>query len=344
MLEERDKKVLCAIVQSYINRPDPVGSGFITKSYSFSLSPATIRNIMADLVEMGFLRQPHTSAGRVPTDKGYRLYVDSLCSGESEPDNRKFVHDLAGELESIKNDIDLLFEETTKRLSSFSHYLSAVLSPNAGVATFNKIKLLKHSGNQIVTLLFTDEGLVKNRTIDLGSEISQRDLNRIALYLNSEFYGFNLDEIRLRIMREMAEEKIVCDRLISRALRICKEAVAFPYDNIFISGFSEVLRLPEFSDVERIKDISRAIEDKHLIVKLLDSLLESGNTSVQVLIGSENSVSEMKQFSMVAAIYKKGDKPVGSVGIIGPTRMDYSKAICMVDLTALFLSRMLSER
>ncbi len=342
MLDERNKKILCAVIQSYINNPDPVGSRFITKKYAFSLSPATIRNIMSDLEEMGFLSQPHTSAGRVPTDKGYRFYVDSLYSGENQSDNRTFVYELTEELESIKNDIDTLLSETTKRLSNFSHYLSVALSPKTGIATFNRIKLLKHKGNHVVTVLFTDEGLIKNRVVDVDSELTQRDLNRISAYLNSEFHGCTLDEIRSRIIKEMAKEKVLCDRLISRAIRICREALSFPYGDIFISGFSEVLGLPDFSDVEKIKEISRAIEDKHLIVKLLDRLSEV--EGVQIIIGSENSVAEMRKFSVVASTYKEGSKPIGCVGIIGPTRMDYSKTITMVDIAARFITRMFSGR
>ncbi|MBI4691098.1 MAG: heat-inducible transcription repressor HrcA [Nitrospirae bacterium] len=340
MIDERDKKILCAVVQSYINSPDPVGSRFITKKYAFSLSPATIRNIMSDLEEMGFLSQPHTSAGRVPTDKGYRFYVDFLCSEEYQADNRTFVYELTRELESIKNDIDILLSETTRRLSNFSHYLGVALSPKAGIATFNRIKLMKYRGNQVVTILLTDEGLVKNKIVDVDFELSQRDLNRISSYLNSEFYGSTLEDIRLRIIREMAEEKILCDTLISRAIRICREALSFQYGDIFISGFSEVLGLPDFSDIERIKEISKAIEDKHLIIKLLDKLSKS--EGIQIIIGSENSAVEMKKFSVVASTYKEGNKPIGSVGIIGPTRMDYSKTIAMVDIAARFLTGIVS--
>jgi len=347
MLDERDRKILCAIVQSYINNPDPVGSRFITKKYAFSLSPATIRNIMSDLEEMGFLIQPHTSAGRVPTDKGYRFYVDSLYPEEHEPDNRTFVSELTRELESIRNDMDSLLAETIKRLSNFSHYLSVALSPRTGGTTFSKIKLLRHKGNSVVAVLFTDEGLVKNKVIEADSDLSQRDLNRIASYLNSEFHGFTLDEIRSRVVSDMAREKVLCDTLISRAIKICREILSFPYGNIFISGFSEVLGLPDFSDIEKIKEISRAMEDKHLIVKLLDRLLESsalaGREGVQVIIGSENSVLEMKKFSVIASTYKEGGRPVGSVGIIGPTRMDYSKTIAMVDIAARFITSMIEE-
>lgn len=340
MLDERDKRILCAIVQSYINNPDPVGSRFITRKYAFSLSPSTIRNTMADLEEMGFLTQPHTSAGRVPTDKGYRFYVDSLSSGDYQINNRSFVSELTRELESIRDDIDILLDRTTRRLSNFSHYLSVALSPAAGETTFNRLELLKHKGSRVVAVLFTNEGLIKNKVIEVDAELTQHDLNRISAYLNSEFYDHTLDEIHSRLLKEMAREKVLCDKLISRALRICKEALSFTYGNIFISGLAEVLELPDFSEVEKIREISRAIEDKHLIVKLLDRFLELDG--VQVIIGSENSIAEMRRFSIVASTYKEGSRSVGSVGIIGPTRMDYSKAIAMVDTAARFITRILS--
>ncbi|NCO82834.1 MAG: heat-inducible transcription repressor HrcA [Nitrospirae bacterium CG_4_10_14_3_um_filter_44_29] len=344
MLDERDREVLCAIVQSYINNPDPVGSRFITKKYAFCLSPATIRNIMSDLEDMGFLRQPHTSAGRVPTDKGYRFYVDCLSSHAHQYENKVFLNEITRELKSIKNDVDILLSETIKRLSNFSHYLGVALSPMAGSAAFNRIELLKHGSSHVVTVLFTDEGLVKNKVVDVDFDLPQRDLNRIASYLNSEFYGCTLNEIRSRIVEEMSEEKILCDTLISRSIKICREALSSPYGDIFISGFSEVLGLPDFSDVEKIKEISKAIEDKHLIIKLLDKLSESNKDEVQVIIGSENSLAGMKGFSLVAATYKEGSRRVGSVGVIGPTRMDYSKTMAMIDIAARFITKTLEER
>lgn len=341
MLDERNKRVLCAVVQSYINNPDPVGSRSVTKRYSFALSPATIRNIMADLEDMGFLHQPHTSAGRVPTDRGYRFYVDCLRHEEDQP-NEELVHDLTRKLEAIRHDINTLIGEATKTLSVLSHYLGVALPPNPDRTTLNRIELLKYMGNRAVAMLFTNEGLVKHRILTMNPELTQRDLNRITEYLNSEFSGYTLDEIRSMIIKEMAKEKALCDTLISRAMRICREALSFPHSDIFISGFSEVLSLPDFSNIEKIKEISRAIEDKHLIIKLLDRLSESDG--VQVVIGSENLDDEMKKLSIVASTYKEGDRPIGTVGIIGPTRMDYSKAIFIVDMTAKFITRALAER
>ncbi|MEW6675962.1 MAG: heat-inducible transcriptional repressor HrcA [Nitrospirota bacterium] len=341
MLDERSKRVLCAVVQSYIDTPNPVGSRAVTKRYSFGFSPATMRNIMADLEEIGFLAQPHTSAGRVPTDMGYRFFVDSLMAGGGYS-NKEVLHELYKRLEALRNNIDTLFSATTKTISMFTHYLGIAMSPRANIMTLTKIELLKYKNDKTVVILFTEEGLIKNKIVSLGSEVTQRDLNRIAGYLNSEFAGYTFDAIRTRVIKEMSREKVICDRLISKALEICQETFSFSMGDLFLSGLSEILRLPDFDDLEKIRDLSKAIEDKHTIIKLLDTLSE--RDGVQIVIGSENSIDEMKKFSIIASTYKEGDRPIGVVGTIGPTRMNYSRAIYIVDNTAKFITKMLTEK
>jgi heat-inducible transcriptional repressor len=344
ILSERSKKILYAVVQSYINYPDPVGSRIVTKRYPLGLSPATIRNIMADLEEMGFLTQPHTSAGRVPTDLGYRFYVDSLVS-EGDLNSNIEIEILQGlyrRLEILKNNIELLLSETTKSLSLLSHYLGVAMSPTPDMTTLRKINLLKYNADKVAVVLFTDEGLIKNKIIAIDSEISQKDLNRIATYLNSELSGYTFDEIRVKLVKEMAKEKIQCDHLISKAMRICKETLCFPLNELFVSGLSGVLDLPDFSDLKTIRELSKAVEDKHNIIKLLDKMSEL--EGVQIIIGSENEQDEMKRLSLVASPCRENDRPVGVVGIIGPTRMNYSKAIYIVENTAKFISRMITRR
>lgn len=344
ILSERSKKILYAVVQSYINYPDPVGSRIVTKRYSFGLSPATIRNIMADLEEMGYLIQPHTSAGRVPTDLGYRFYVDSLVN-EGDLNSNIEIEILQGlyrRLEILKNNIELLLSETTKSLSLLSHYLGIAMSPTPDMTTLRKITLLKYNADKVAVVLFTDEGNIKNKIIAVDSEISQKDLNRIATYLNSEFSGYTFDEIRIKLVKEMAKEKTRCDYLISKAMRICREALCFPLNELFVSGLSEVLDLPDFSDLKTIRELSKAVEDKHNIIKLLDKMSET--EGVQILIGSENEQDQMRRLSLVASPCREGGRPVGVVGIIGPTRMNYSKAIYIVENTAKFISRMITGR
>jgi len=191
-------------------------------------------------------------------------------------------------------------------------------------------------------VLFTDEGLVKNKILFVDSEISQKDLNRIASYLNAEFCGYTFDDIRQKILREMSTETIRCDSLISKAMKICQEALYFPRSDLFVSGLSAVLELPDFADLKKIRELSRAIDDKHMIVKLLDRLSEFDG--VQVIIGSENSMDEMKRLSIIVSPCKEEDRPIGVVGIIGPTRMNYAKAIHIVENTAKFITKMLAGR
>jgi heat-inducible transcriptional repressor len=229
-----------------------------------------------------------------------------------------------------------------RNLSLISHYLGVAMSPAPDMTTLKRINLLKYRADRVAAVLFTDEGLIKNKVLSVDSEISQKDLNRIAAYLNSEFAGHSFDEIRLKVMKEMSKEMIRCDSLIAKAMRICQEALYFPYGDLFVSGLSEVLGLPDFADLGKIRELSRAIEDKHTIIKLLDRLAESDG--VQVIIGSENSMDEMKKLSMVVSPCKEGNRPIGIVGIIGPTRMNYAKAIYIVENTANFISKMLAGR
>jgi heat-inducible transcriptional repressor len=341
MLDERSKRVLCAVVQNYINSPDPVGSRTVAKKYSLGFSPATIRNIMGDLEDLGFLSQPHTSAGRVPTDRGYRFYVDSLIT-EGDCANKRLLRGLHKGLETLRDNIEMLFGETTRTISLLSHYLGVAMSPKPNTAVLKKIDLLRYRADKIAAIIFTDEGMIKNKALSLDLNITQKDLNRIAGYLNSEFSGYSFDEIRLKVLKEMSKEKTMCDSLISKAINICKEAFFLPYGDLFVAGLSEVLELPDFADFQKIKELSRAIEDKHTIIKLLDKLSESDG--VQIIIGSENSLDEMKKLSIVVSTCKEANRPIGVIGIIGPTRMNYSRAISIVDTTAKFISMMLAAR
>ena len=189
-------------------------------------------------------------------------------------------------------------------------------------------------------VIFTDEGLIRNTAIRMEADLSQRDLNRIASYINSQFSGHTLEDIRMVVLKELTKEKVLCDSLISQAMRICDTVFSSAPGNIYISGLSEVLALPDFCDIDRIKELLKTIEDKHIIVRLLDKIADVDGP--QVFIGSENPLAEMKKFSLVAATYKEGKRPIGAVGIIGPTRMDYLQAISIVDLTAKYITRMLS--
>ena len=340
-LDERSKQILYAVVQSYINKPEPVGSRFVTKKYSFGFSPATVRNIMADLDDLGFLSQPHTSAGRVPTDKGYRFYVDSLPAiNVIREDNElmgKFICQLTKNLENIRSDINNIFWEITNSLSMMSNYIGVATLPKPEKTTFNRIDFIRYKKDKVVAILLTEEGVIKNKILSVDLSFTQEDLNRITEYLNSECLGYTIEEIKNMLIKKAHGEKAVFDELIARAIKIYEQVISFSENDVYVSGLYEMMNLPDFSEISRIREISRAIKDKHIILKLLEEL--SDLEGVQVFIGNENPVEELKNLSVVASTYKEKDRPIGVIALIGPTRMDYSKAIYMVDTIAKCISR-----
>jgi heat-inducible transcriptional repressor len=340
MLDERTKRVLFAVIQCSINSPGPVGSRVVTKRYSFDLSPATIRNIMSDLEDLGFLRQPHTSAGRVPTEAGYRFYVDALQT-EMKEVSSDLLMQLSGKLEALKRDVYSFLDEASKMLSTMSHYIGIAMSPSNSSARLSKIELIKYRGNQLAVILFTDEGIVRNKLITVDPSVQERNLQRIADCINSEFRGWTIEEIRQTIAQELTREKVLCDTLITEAMKICRDAFSSAAEDIFISGIAEMLALPDFCDIDRIKGLLKTIEDKHTIIRLLDGISASEGT--QVFIGSENPLDELKQFSLVASTYRDRGRPLGAIGIIGPTRMNYVQAISVVETTAHYITAMLSR-
>lgn len=355
MLDNRTREVLCAIVKSYIDRSEPIGSRFVVKRYSLGFSPATIRNIMSDLEDLGFLNQPHASAGRVPTDKGYRFYVDSLfgkgisssLTTDYEDDKdllfqrdkvlADLIYQLANRVEGIKDDINKMFLDITNTLSVMSNYISVAIPPSLEKTTFSKISLIKYKGDSIVALLITEGGGVKNKILKINSGLRQDDLNRIADYLNSEYSGYAFDEIRVMLAKRMKQEKAIWDGLVVKALKICEQIISFTGEDIFISNLYDLIDLPYFSDISRIKEIAKAIRDKHLILQLLEEFSDAD--CIQVVIGNENPVEELKNLSIVASTYKDRNRPIGVIALIGPTRMNYSKAIYMVGTVAKCVSR-----
>ncbi len=335
MLDERSRQILQAVIQLYISSPGPIGSRAVTKKFPFGLSPATIRNIMSDLEEMGFLRQPHTSAGRVPTDSGYRFYVDALSS-EDKSANAEFAAELNRKLELLRKDVNSFIDNASRILSELSHCIGISISPNANVSSLNRIELIPYRKNQIAVVLFTDEAVIRHKIVATEHDMSRDDLSRLAGYINERFAGHTIDDIRKMIIEEMSSDRVMCDNLISRAAALCKDVFVASDSDIFISGLSEVLNHPDFCDIERIRGLLRTIEDKQIILKLLEQISDTEGT--QVIIGSENPLDEMKQFSLVAATYREGNRPIGAIGIIGPKRMNYSQVITLVDTTAKFIT------
>jgi len=341
-ISERNKKILWAIIQSYIALKGPVGSSTVTKRYPLGLSPATVRNTMAELEELGYITQPHTSAGRIPTEKGYRLYVNTLLTKNLHI-NKSLLQRLSNRLRLIEKDVNRLIKETSRTLSIFSNYLGIVTPPKADEITLKYIKFIKHEGNKVLGVLISNEGVIKNKVIVLEDTLTQKQLDKINNYLNDALTGLTLREIRTEILTQISQEKTICDKLISNALRLCNNVITWETEYMYYTGeISGATNLPDFATMKQIKEIFKAIEDKHLMVKLLDKMAASG--CVQVFIGSENILSEVKEFSLVASTYNERGRPLGTIGVIGPTRMNYEKVIQIVDFTAKTLTQIFSER
>ncbi len=338
-LSERSKKILWAIIQSHIACNAPVGSFMVTKKFSLGLSSATIRNTMADLEELGYVTQPYTSAGRVPTERGYKLYVKTLLKEPALAIDKILFQKLSSKLRLIEKDINRLVKEAAKTLSSLSRYLAIVTSPRIDEMILKHIKFIKYGKKKALCILISEEGMIKNKVIDLKEIHSQKQLDKIAEYLNKELNVLTLREAREKIISQLFKEKMSCDKLISSALLMCKDITAGA-DNISMDGLSGTCNLPDFTSMQQIKEILKAIEDKHLMIKSLHQV--SGTQGVQVFIGMENILPAMKDLSMVISTYNDKKRACGAIGIIGPTRMNYKKLIPIVDHTAKTLTQILS--
>lgn len=339
-LGERNSEILRAVVHSYIKKAYPVGSRTITKDFDFGLSPATIRNIMADLEDTGYLAQPHTSAGRVPTEKGYKFYVENLLKENHWSTEESFLEE--GYQHLRIEDIRDLLHETSKFLSTFSHYTGLVLSPKFSRMILKQIRFIPLRKKHVMAIYVSEDGMLYNKVIETDDELSWSDLDKIASFLNNRFGGMGLQEIKNRLMIEMEEEKKLYNKLMKRAIHLAMESMDISGGGeVYLEGASNILDTPEFAIVEKMKMLFKAFEEKYNIVQLLEKFIDSAG--VKVSIGSENSFIGIEDCSLVISTYKRGNQTLGILGIIGPTRMEYSKVIPVVDYTARMLSKHLEE-
>lgn len=338
-LNDRSKKVLQAVIDNYILTGSPVGSVMLAKAYDFSLSSATLRNIMADLEELGFLTHPHTSAGRVPTDKGYRYYIDALISVEGDTVGIEEQMERASELHG--GEIHQLMEEASQFLAKLSRHTSVVVAPAEPEGTYKHVEFVRLRGGQVLIIFVTNTGTVLNKLVEMDDDIPQQELNAFSSYLDQELERRPLPEVRDRLLERLREEKASFYRLLEQTHRASREVREREADKVYIGGASQIFESPEFADIEKMRTLFRAFEDKYKLVKLLDKT--SAAEGIKVFIGSENPFFEMQGCSLVAGSYQSG-KVVGTLGVIGPVRMDYRQVIQVVDYTSRLLSRILDER
>ncbi len=337
-LSSRDQEVLKAVVTDYISYGEPVGSRTISKKYIKNISPATIRNIMADLEELGYLYQPHASAGRIPTEKGLRLYIEFLMESrkikeEEEYLIRKAYKDLSGSTDEI-------LKVTSKILSEFCCQVGIVMLNRVEEIKFKRIEFIKLHDFNILVILVSESGIIHQRFIRTDEDISQEDLDKYSRYLNDILKNLTLKEVKEKILNDMAQDKAIFDEIYFRTLGILKKALSDDSSlnaSLYIEGQSNLFNNPEFSDVERMKRILRALEDKSRIIKLLDMAVGS-TKGVQIIFGPEINIQELREIGIVSSPYKRGDVVLGVLGVMGPMRMDYARIIPLVEFTANVLS------
>lgn len=338
-LNERGRLILEAIIEDYIESAEPVGSRSVTRRHQMGLSPATVRNVMADLEDMGYLVSPHTSAGRIPTEKGYRFYIDSLLqvrklSLRERQDLERRYH-----FKGLR--VEELLQEAGKALSSISNYTGIVMAPRLATTVFRHIEFLRLSQGKILVVFVSQSGLVQNKIIEVDEPIRQDELEKITNMLNHTLTGKTIQEIKETILDEMSREKALYNQLLQRALLLSGEALKDELGGqVFIEGAFNIMEQPEFADLERMKRLFRAFEQKSLLVDLLDKSQKA--QGVQIFIGSATEYSEIEGCSLVTSSYSDRQGTIGTLGVIGPSRMPYSMVIPIVDYTAKLVSQILA--
>jgi len=341
LLGDRFTWVLKTVVAQYIVTGEPVGSRTVAKTSGLNLSPATIRNLMLDLEERGFLRQPHTSAGRLPTPKGFRYYVDHILPVQEL--GRSMQQQIQEGFSAPAHEPQELFRQASRVLSTVSGHPALVLGPRPQGIRLKHIKFIKLSEDGVLTVLVSQDNQVQTRFVRTDSRFSQEILDRFSQYLNELCQNLTLGESRHRILVKMEEEKNLFDKMLSQALSFSRQALQNDEaEELYIEGTSRILNYPEFTaDVGKIRSIFKAFEEKHHLVTLLDQTMAA--QGVQIIISPEEHFPEM-QLSLVASSYGSRQTPLGSLGVIGPMRMDYARLVPIVRYTASVVTDLLTKR
>jgi heat-inducible transcriptional repressor len=340
-LSERERTVLSLTVLHHIRTGEPVGSRYLAERLDLDVSPATIRNTMADLEAKGYLRQTHVSSGRVPTDLGYRFYVDEVVGVQPvRPDGVEGIRERLG---SRRRELTELIRETSRTLSAASHQVGLVLGPQLLDSRLEHLELRRVAPQRVLTIFVTESRLVQTRLLELPEDWPQSELDAMARIWNERFSSLTLREVRERLVDIMAEERAALDSLVVRALELGRQALAGgePGEELYLDGAANILEVPEFADPGKVRALVRAIEEKGRLCRLLDQCLRAER--VRIFIGGEVSLPGLTDVSLVTAPYRREGRVVGVLGVIGPTRMAYERIIpivaCAADSLSEFLSR-----
>ena len=323
-LDERKIKIMQAIIRNYLETGEPVVSRTISKDTDLSLSSATIRNEMADLEEMGYILQPHTSAGRIPSDKGYRLYVDTMM----EEKDRE-LEELKEMILEKEDKMDNLLKQVAKLLAVNTNYASMISAPTVHGNKLKFIQLSKVDVNQLLAVIVMEGNVIKNNILSVAQELSDEIILKLNIMLNTYLNGLALEEINLALITSLKQQAGIHSGIIGDVIDAIAEGIKAEEDlEIYTSGANNIFKYPELADQRRASEIINTFEEKQMLTELVqETLSDEANTGIQVYIGNETPIQAMKDCSVVTATYELGEGMRGTIGIIGPKRMDYDKVI-----------------
>jgi heat-inducible transcriptional repressor len=344
IFDQRSKDILLSVIKLYVDTGEAVGSRTLSKRSKENLSAATIRHIMADLEEAGYLTHLHTSAGRVPTDKGYRFYVDSILRQVkiSKSDESAIKVSL---LDTEISSAAQFMERTSHLISQMSNNVGIVVSPGISQDILQHIEFVKLSDGRILVVMVSRTGLVRDKIIRVEGDFSQSELDKTARYVIDNFKGLSLSAIRGEILKRMCEEKALYDRLLQNAILLCNQGLGNEEQGeVYVDGTSTILSKPDFTDTERLRALFRMYEEKGKLLKILNECLaESTTTGIGIRIGSENNTPSLRNCTIITAPYVCGSNVIGGVGVVGPTRMEYGRMITVVNYIARLFEKVFSE-
>ncbi len=333
MLEERKKQVLQAIIEEYINTAEPVSSNSLVEGYGLEYSSATIRNEMAELEKMGYLDKPHTSSGRVPSEKGYRFYVDELLKDDNiSIEEIKYISD---KLETKVNEIEDLTQITANTISEITHYTTVSIGPQVKEQNIEEIKFILLGTKMLMAVILTDNGLIKETIIKFDEDINEKQVETLNYMFNNKLKGKPLSEINGNLEDYLYEEMSYSVKVIKPIIDQIKKVIQ--QETIHLEGQNKAFELPEFNSLEIAKNFMNVLDTKDLMTDMLNTGFAQ---DINVYIGDENEKEELKDFSIVTFKHKVGNKDLGTIGIIGPKRMNYSKVISVMK----YISKKLNEK
>jgi heat-inducible transcriptional repressor len=323
-LSERKVKILQAIIRNYLETGEPVGSRTISKYTDLNLSSATIRNEMSDLEEMGYILQPHTSAGRIPSDKGYRLYVDTMM----EQKDRE-IEEMKEVMVQKEDKMDQLLKQVAKLLAVNTNYASMITTPTIHTNKLKFIQLSRVDVNQLLAVVVVEGNVIKNNIIHTAEELDDETILKLNILLNTHLNGLALEEINLGMISSLKQQAGIHSEIVADVIDAIAESIHAEEDlEVYTSGANNIFRYPELADQQKASSIINTFEEKQLLTELVqENLSDDNNTGIQVYIGEETPIQSMKDCSVVTATYELGEGMRGTIGIIGPKRMDYDKVI-----------------